>query len=177
MTGTRSHHDGIARSLSPTTNPRRHPTSTSLLALARPISRAGVRPRPKGGRLERPGPGTPTCLLLSGAGEREKRREKEEERQGKKVASKEARSQEKATGGRTSGKRVMIIDCGQFPSIEPPISHAAFQFQTLSSRAAAHITSRHLLVYLSLASRSPGLCFPRESCFLPRRLKCRPSTS
>lgn len=109
--------------------------------------------------------------------ERERERKGGGEARKKKVASKEARSQEKATGGRTSGKRVMIIDCGQFPSIEPPISHAAFQFQTLSSRAAAHITSRHLLVYLSLASRFPGLCFPRKSCFLPRRVKCRTSTS
>lgn len=118
----------------------------------------------------------PVVIRRARAGEKEGRRRGKKKT---KVASKQGGARQRTAGHR--GKRVMIIDCGQFPSVEPPpISHAAFQFRTLSSsRAAAHITSRHLLVYLSLASRLSGLCFLRKFGFFLAdclSLQCRPST-
>lgn len=165
----------LRRPIPAATRPRR-------VALARPISRAGVRPRPQGReRLERPGPGTPTWVPACSYPESQSRRERrEEERQEENKSCKQAGRRE-ATDGRTSGQasddyRLRTIPIGR----APPISHAAFQFQTLSSsRAAAHITSRHLLVYLSLASRLSGLCFLRKFGFFLAdclSLQCRPST-
>lgn len=98
------------------------PPDLDEFALARPISRAGVRPRPReGSRLERPGPGTLPVDTRSRR-DRERKGEKKRQETKKKVASKEARSQEKALDGRTSGKRRMIIDCRRLTPIDraPP---------------------------------------------------------
>lgn len=165
----------LRRPIPAATRPRR-------VALARPISRAGVRPRPprerdwKGRDRARQLGCLPVVIRRARAGEKEGRRRGKKKT---KVASKQGGARQRTAGHR--GKRVMIIDCGQFPSVEPPPSPMLpSNSKTLSSsRAAAHITSRHLLVYLSLASRLSGLCFLRKFGFFLAdclSLQCRPST-
>lgn len=101
-------------------------------------------------------------------GEKGRRRGKKQKKK-LQARRRDPRKRHSTAGHRTSGKRRMDdyrLQTTHSRRSGPPISHAAFQFQTLSSRAAAHSTSRHLLVYLSLASRFSGLCSPRKSCFL-----------
>lgn len=165
----------LRRPIPAATRPRR-------VALARPISRAGVRPRPQGReRLERPGPGTPTWVPACSYPESQSRRERrEEERQEENKSCKQAGGRE-ATDGRTSGQasddyRLRTIPIGRAP---PPSPMLPSNSKHSSSRAAAHITSRHLLVYLSLASRLSGLCFLIKFGFFLAdclSLQCRPST-
>jgi len=62
MTGTRSHHDGIGEPLSPMTNPRRHLDEQPSANVSRRSPTAT-----KGGRLERPGPGTGASRCPEGA--------------------------------------------------------------------------------------------------------------
>lgn len=123
----------LRRPIPAATRPRR-------VALARPISRAGVRPRPQGReRLERPGPGTPTWVPACSYPESQSRRERREEKRQEENKSCKQAGRREATDGRTSGQasddyRLRTIPIGRAP---PPISHAAFQFQTLSSSRAA----------------------------------------